>query len=128
MDLLLDTHVVIWYFQDDEKLLPNVSELLEDADNRLRLSIVSLWEIAIKLNIGKLDLTISLFDFQMLLERFSIATLPISFGDIEEYSRLALHHRDPFDRMLVAQAMTNSLTIVSADPAFDAYSTQRVWA
>ena len=128
MNLLLDTHVIIWYFQNDKKLSTSVSELLEDADNNLYLSIVSLWEIAIKLNLGKLNLEIAFSDFQGLLNRFLIEILPISFANVEEYLGLVLHHRDPFDRMLIAQAITNSLIIVSADKAFDAYPIQRLWA
>ncbi|MEM8603956.1 MAG: type II toxin-antitoxin system VapC family toxin [Cyanobacteria bacterium P01_H01_bin.121] len=128
MNLLLDTHIVIWYFQDDQKLRSNISKLLEDSSNHLYLSSISLWEIAIKLNIGKLNLEIEFSDFQRLLTQFSIATLPISFADTQEYVALALHHRDPFDRMLIAQAIANSLTIVSTDGVFDAYPVQRLWA
>ncbi len=128
MNLLLDTHTVIWYFQDDKKLPTNVSELLEDPENRLFVSIASLWEIAIKLNLGKLTLEIAFSDLQEILERFLIETLPISFANMEEYLGLLLHHRDPFDRMLIAQSITHSLTVVSVDTAFDAYPVQRVWA
>ncbi|MBE9140597.1 type II toxin-antitoxin system VapC family toxin [Nodosilinea sp. LEGE 07088] len=90
MNLLLDTHTVIWYFQDDEKLPSSVADLLEDPDNSLYVSIASLWEIAIKLNLGKLTLEIAFADFRRLLERFLIETLPISFANTEEYLRLAL--------------------------------------
>lgn len=128
MNLLLDTHTIIWYFQNDEKLPSNISELLEDSSNNLYVSIVSLWEIAIKLNLNKLNLEIDFSDFQALLEQFSIQTLPISFVNTEEYLKLELYHRDPFDRMLIAQAITNSLAIVSADRVFDAYPIQRVWS
>ena len=87
-----------------------------------------MWEIAIKLNLNKLNLEIDFSDFQALLEQFSIQTLPISFVNTEEYLKLELYHRDPFDRMLIAQAITNSLAIVSADRVFDAYPIQRVWS
>ncbi len=84
MELLLDTHTVIWYFQNDRKLPSRVAELLEDPANRLYLSIVSLWGIAIKLNVGKLNLEIGFSDFQGLLARFSIETLPILFAHTEQ--------------------------------------------
>ncbi|MGB0562671.1 MAG: type II toxin-antitoxin system VapC family toxin [Spirulinaceae cyanobacterium] len=128
MKILLDTHVIIWYFQDSKKLSLNISRLLENSDNQLKVSIVSLWEIAIKLSLGKLDLGVSFHDFQGLLKNLSIKVLPISLTDTEEYLNLPLHHRDPFDRMLIAQAIANSLTIVSADAALDAYPVQRLWA
>ncbi|MEO1300171.1 MAG: type II toxin-antitoxin system VapC family toxin [Cyanobacteria bacterium J06636_16] len=91
------------------------------------MSIASLWEMAIKLNLGKLHLEVPFSDLQELLEQFLIETLPISFVDTENYLSLPLHHRDPFDRILVAQAITNSLSILSADTAFDSYSIHRVW-
>jgi PIN domain nuclease of toxin-antitoxin system len=128
MNLLLDTHAFIWYFQSDQQLPPAMAEMFEDLENSLYLSIVSLWEIAIKLNIGKLTLQVPFSDLPDLLERFSIETLPLEFADAAQYLSLPLHHRDPFDRMLIAQAMTNSLAIASADPAFDAYPLQRLWA
>lgn len=128
MNLLLDTHTFIWYFQSDQRLSPAMADMLEDVDNRLYLSIVSLWEIAINLNIGKLTLQVPFSNLPELLERFLIETLPIEFTDAAQYLSLPLHHRDPFDRMLIAQAMTNSLAIASADAAFDAYPIQRRWA
>jgi PIN domain nuclease of toxin-antitoxin system len=128
MHLLLDTHTFIWYFQSDQQLPSAMADMLEDVDNSLYLSIASLWEIAIKLNIGKLTLQVPFSDLPELLERFLIETLPIEFADTAQYLSLPLHHRDPFDRMLIAQAMTNSLAIASADTAFDAYPIQRMWA
>ncbi|MEM1280059.1 MAG: type II toxin-antitoxin system VapC family toxin [Cyanobacteria bacterium P01_H01_bin.152] len=128
MNLLLDTHTLIWYLQEDEKLSSNMAKTLEDAGNSACVSIVSLWEIAIKLNLEKISLDIPFSDLPGLLEPLLIRILPVVFTDTENYLRLPLHHRDPFDRMIVAQAISHSLTIVSIDKALDAHPVQRLWA
>ncbi|MBW4622422.1 MAG: type II toxin-antitoxin system VapC family toxin [Cyanosarcina radialis HA8281-LM2] len=127
MNLLLDTHAFLWYFQGSDRLSPKAAEILENTSHNLYISIASLWELAIKLGLGKLSLQSSFHDLQAVLEQLLIKILPISFADTERYLNLPLHHRDPFDRILVAQAINNSLAIVSADVAFDAYPIQRVW-
>jgi PIN domain nuclease of toxin-antitoxin system len=127
MRLLLDTHAFLWYFQDSEQLNPKVAEILENTSHDLYLSIASLWEIAIKLGLGKLKLQNSFHELNSLLEQLFIEILPISFADTESYLRLPLHHRDPFDRILIAQAINNALVIVSSDVAFDAYPIERIW-
>jgi PIN domain nuclease of toxin-antitoxin system len=96
--------------------------------SRLRiLRSICKWEIAIKLGLGKLTLQTSFHELESVLEQLFIKILPISFTDTDRYLDLPLHHRDPFDRILIAQAINNSLMVVSADPAFDAYSIQRLW-
>lgn len=127
MNILIDTHAFLWYFQDSEKLSVKVAEILEDIDNDLCLSIASFWEIAIKLSLGKLSLQNPFHELPDVLERLMIRILPISFADTECCSTLAFHHRDPFDRMLISQVINHSLVIISADVAFDAYPIQRVW-
>jgi len=123
---LLDTHTFIWLSEDDVSLPATLKSMIEEADN-VYLSIVSLWEIAIKLNIGKLSLQKSYETIGTEIEFSDIILLPISFIDTVEVSKLPLHHRDPFDRMLVAQAINHSLIIVSQDAQLDAYSIQRLW-
>ncbi|HEY9645997.1 MAG TPA: type II toxin-antitoxin system VapC family toxin [Chroococcidiopsis sp.] len=125
---MLDTHTLIWYFEDDTQLTSKAADILEDTSHDLYVSVASLWEIAIKLGLEKLSLKVSFQDFQGLLEQFSIKILPILFEDTVSYVMLPLHHRDPFDRILVAQSITHSLTLISRDVAFDAYPIQRVWA
>ncbi|MBW4473606.1 MAG: type II toxin-antitoxin system VapC family toxin [Stenomitos rutilans HA7619-LM2] len=122
--MLLDTHTLLWFLDDDPQLPSVVRERIENADTSF-VSIVSLWEIAIKISIGKLRLNYSFHDLQDLLDRFEIEVLPLAFTDIEQYLNLPLHHRDPFDRMLIAQAMSHDLTLISRDEQFDAYSIQR---
>ncbi|XHX80672.1 MAG: type II toxin-antitoxin system VapC family toxin [Stenomitos frigidus ULC029] len=128
MDVLLDTHAFLWYFQDSEQLSAEAAEILEDTSNTLFLSIASLWELAIKVGLGKLELQKPFHELQEVLHQLAIQILPITFADTECYLDLPLHHRDPFDRMLIAQAMTHSLVIISQDKQFDAYATKRVWA
>ena len=90
-------------------------------------SLISLWEIAIKVSIGKLELQLPFDDLPSALEVLSIEVLPLAWTDVNSYRDLPLHHRDPFDRLLVAQAMNRSLTLVSADMVFDQYPVQRLW-
>ena len=119
MKLLLDTHTFLWFLDDSPQLSQKGKALLE-ADNELLLSIASLWEIAIKLRLGKLTVAVPI---EMLmtqqLTQNDIEILPITVVPLIVVSTLPLHHRDPFDRLLIAQAMLEQTPIVSADPAFD---------
>ena len=127
MKLLLDTHTFLWFLDDSPQLSQKGKTLLE-ADNELLISIASLWEIAIKLRLGKLTVAmpIEVLMTQQLTQN-DIALLPITVAPLLVVSTLPLHHRDPFDRLLIAQAMVEQMPIVSADPAFDAYPVQRLW-
>jgi PIN domain nuclease of toxin-antitoxin system len=123
---LLDTHTFIWLSENSDELPSNLKNIIEEADT-VYLSIVSLWEIAIKLNLGKLSLQQEYEAIETELEASDILLLPITFNDTIQIRDLPLHHRDPFDRMLIAQAITRSLTVISRDTAFDAYPIQRLW-
>lgn len=125
-DFLLDTHAFIWLSENDSNLPDNLRDMIDVAD-RVYLSIASLWEIAIKLNLGKLSLQRNYETIEGELKSSDILILPISFVDTLQISRLPLHHRDPFDRMLIAQAMNRSLIVISRDTKFDAYPIQRLW-
>ncbi|WP_338441634.1 type II toxin-antitoxin system VapC family toxin [Synechococcus elongatus IITB4] len=129
IQLLIDTHILVWYLQADHHLDAKTAELLEDTRYDLNVSIVSIWEMAIKSGLGKLSLTIEFKDLKDLLGRLSIAVLPVEFEDIHEYLNLPFFndHRDPFDRMLIAQSMRRSLRIVSNDSPFDLYNVDRIW-
>ncbi len=127
MNILLDTHTLLWYLENSNQLSVKAAKILEDSSNNLYLSIGSLWEISIKLGLGKLKLQNSFSDLKPVLQTLKIEILPITFADTECYLNLPLHHRDPFDRILVAQAMNHSLILMSRDSAFDAYSIQRIW-
>src|SRR5215510_9032535 len=127
MKLLLDTHTFLWFLDDSPQLSQKGKALLE-ADNDLLLSVASLWEIAIKLCLGKLTVAvpIEVLMTQQLTQN-DIVLLPITVAPLIVVSTLPLHHRDPFDRLLIAQALVEQISIVSADPAFDAYPVQRLW-
>lgn len=125
--LLLDTHAFIWFVSNDENLPVSSRDKIESAED-VFLSIASLWEIAIKLNIGKLTLQGAFEDIEPQLIASGITILPVTFTDTLQFRYLPLHHRDPFDRILVAQAINNCLVVISRDPAFDAYSIQRIWS
>ena len=128
MRLLLDTHTLIWFITDDTKLSATALRLIEDGNNAASVSIASLWEIAIKMNLGKLlagEDFASLFPSQ--LTGNAIDLMPIEVSHTARVATLPLHHRDPFDRLLIAQALQENLPIISADTAFDAYGVRRLW-
>ncbi len=127
MKLLLDTHVFLWFIDDSPALSTRGKALLE-ADNELFLSVGSLWEIAVKLRLGKL--TVAMATESLMTEQVTannIEILPISVPHLVQVSTLPLHHRDPFDRLIIAQAIMEQMPVVSADPAFDAYPIERLW-
>ena len=125
-NLLLDTHAFIWLTENDENLPYSLKETIEKADN-VYVSIVSFWEIAIKLNIGKISLNREFSTIEKEIKNSDITVLPISFKDTFLICSLPLNHRDPFDRMLIAQAMNHNLILVSKDKAFDSYSIEKLW-
>jgi len=125
--LLLDTHALIWFVSNDTNLPVSTRDKIESAED-VFLSIASLWEMAIKLNIGKLPLQGNFEDIEPQLIAAGITILPVTFADTVQFRYLPLHHRDPFDRILVAQAINHSLVLVSRDVAFDAYDLQRLWS
>lgn len=125
--MLIDTHTLLWFLNNESKLPPSVRQQIENTEF-VFVSIASIWEIAIKVNIGKLTLLSPMETIQLNMVALNIQELPISFEDAKCYVNLPLHHRDPFDRILIAQAISHSLPIASADVAFDAYPIQRVWA
>ncbi|MBC8045003.1 MAG: type II toxin-antitoxin system VapC family toxin [Rhizobacter sp.] len=126
MKFLLDTHTLPWFNEDDERLPAKTQMLIEDC-KEVYVSVVSLWEIAIKVNIGKLSLRYAFEELETKLPLLKIGVLPIAFADIKTYLSLPLHHRDPFDRMLIAQSLEHDLTLVSKESLFDVYGVKRLW-
>lgn len=127
MKLLLDTHTFLWFIEDNPRLSVDAKALLE-SDAELLISTASLWEIAIKTSIGKLTLTQPFETFlPQQLELNNITILSIELAHLAIVSALPFYHRDPFDRLLIAQAMNEQLPVVSADAAFDAYAIERLW-
>ncbi len=127
MKALLDTHAFLWYLLGDPNLGAKAKKAI-DSKTGLYFSIASLWEISIKINVGKLQLNRPFQNLRNELQYINAQLLPITFEDTETYLSLPLHHRDPFDRILVAQAINHSLVLISCDPAFDAYPIERLWS
>ena len=126
--LLLDTHAVLWFLWADPRLSDHAKSLVEDLDNQKLVSIASCWEIAIKVGLKKLDLGESSHSFlSRELARNNFELLPIRLEHATAIEALAMHHRDPFDRLLIAQAMVEHLSLVSDDGVFDQYGVSRLW-
>jgi PIN domain nuclease of toxin-antitoxin system len=124
---LLDTHGFLWLIQGDSQLSERARAVISDDANQLYFSVASIWEITIKLNIGKLKIGHTIEDIYTLLAQLKVEVLSIDRSDLVQYLTLPLHHRDPFDRILIAQAIDRDLVLVSADESFGAYSIQRLW-
>ncbi len=128
MPILLDTHTFLWYILANPQLSARAKALMRASENEKFLSIASPWETSIKVSTGKLMLSEPLesyFAEQMRLN--SIQLLPITLAHVARVSTLPFHHRDPFDRLLVAQSLTENIPLVSADAALDAYGIERLW-
>ncbi len=124
---LIDTHVLIWMAQQPENLSVLSKGILESA-NELFLSQVSVWEMAIKIKAEKLNIVADLSWFiQSSIEKYKLEVLQISLPHIYHTQQLPLHHRDPFDRLLIAQSMSENIPIISSDDVFDVYDVERIW-
>ena len=125
---LLDTHTLLWYTLADPQLSGTAKALILDPANEILISPASYWEIAIKLSIGKLTLHQPYDDFiDVCLNKYGFVILPIEPKHTAVLTTLPFHHRDPFDRLIIAQAMAEGIRVVSNDPAFDAYPVTRLW-
>jgi PIN domain nuclease of toxin-antitoxin system len=128
MRLLLDIHVLIWLVEGNEDLSNAAKLAIEADDNSLYLSIASLWEITSKISLGKLDLGVAL---ERVINDYvipgGIEILPIHLNHLSVLRNLPLHHRDPFDRLLIPQAQAEGLTVVSRDRLFGNYPVQTLW-
>lgn len=128
MNLLLDTHAYLWFVGGRSSLSRAARALIEDTSHQQFVSIASLWEIAIKTSLGKLELPCGLdelFDDQ--LTRNGFTRLAIEPWHLKQVAILAPHHGDPFDRLLVAQCQTEDYVLISRDSGFDAYGITRRW-
>jgi PIN domain nuclease of toxin-antitoxin system len=126
MRLLLDTHAFLWFANGDNRLPEFARSAVEDAGNEAFVSVASVWEMAIKHNLGKLHFTEPLNEF-LARELSGFEILPIKLSHALQTAYLPFHHRDPFDRLLAAVCQTDALPIVSVDQVFDAYGIDRLW-
>lgn len=124
MKLLLDTHAALWWLSDDLRLGATSADLLDDASNEVLLSAAVVWEVAIKRSLGKLQAPDGLASTLM---GAGVNALPITIAHADATAQLDWHHRDPFDRMLVAQATVEQAVLVSNDQALLPYGVALVW-
>ncbi len=118
MNLFLDTHVLLWWLDDSSLLSKQARNYIADVDSIIFVSAVVIWEIRIKQAIGKLEITP---DFFSIVQQQGFEILSITAQHVNKVGSLPMHHRDPFDRMLIAQAMEEGLTIMTHDQAFEMY-------
>lgn len=128
MNILLDTHAFLWFVTDDPRLSDKARVLIEAEDSQPFLSVASLWEMAIKVSLGKLQIEQPFETFipqQLTLN--GIGILSLSLEHTAAIATLPFHHRDPFDRLIAVQAKIEQMPLVSVDAMFDAYELERVW-
>lgn len=128
MQLLLDTHAFLWFIGGDERLSNKSKKAITNLENEVFLSVASLWEIAVKINIGKLNLSRpyeELIPEQLQLNEITI--LPIELSHLTKYVDLPLFHRDPFDRLIIAQSQVEEFRVVSKDEIFGNYNVDHFW-
>jgi PIN domain nuclease of toxin-antitoxin system len=127
MKYLLDTHTFLWAFTNDPRLPPLVRSIIDNPNIKKYVSIVSFWELEIKVRIGKLELNPDLETMFNLAAEYEIEILPVSREHVLKTLELPLHHRDPFDRMIIAQSLVESCAIAGKDDKFAGYGTEVVW-
>ncbi|MBV8050379.1 MAG: type II toxin-antitoxin system VapC family toxin [Acidobacteriaceae bacterium] len=127
MRLLLDTHALIWWFNDPSQLSETAYSLLQGSANGIFISAAVAWELAIKVNLGKLDALPLVSDLPNHITEEGFTELPISMAQAIRAGLLPKHHRDPFDRVLVAQAQELNIPVLSADRFLDRYDVKRIW-
>jgi PIN domain nuclease of toxin-antitoxin system len=127
MEVLVDTHVLVWAFNEPKRLSKRAISILTNTSNAILVSAAVAWELSIKVNLGKLDALPLLAGLTQRLQREGFTELPISIAQATRAGLLPLHHRDPFDRLLVAQAQDLGVPILSADSSLDSYDIKRLW-
>jgi PIN domain nuclease of toxin-antitoxin system len=126
--LLLDTHAFLWFVLNDSQLSAAARTAISDPNNEVFVSPATFWEVAIKVSLGKYTLAVPLEAFfQQGIQANGFKTLPIEFRHAAQVAALPFHHKDPFDRMLIAQALVEGLTLVSIEAAFASYGVKCLW-
>ncbi|MBI5471397.1 MAG: type II toxin-antitoxin system VapC family toxin [Ignavibacteriae bacterium] len=127
MNLILDTHTLLWFFRNDEQLSEVARSTIEDGSSHIDISMASFWEMAIKLSIGKLRLEKPFVEVHQRVIENGMDVRAILFEHIRVVGSLPFYHRDPFDRMIIAQALVDDLAIVSNESVFEKYGVKRIW-
>jgi PIN domain nuclease of toxin-antitoxin system len=121
MNYLIDTHILIWHAENDAKLSSHFVDILNNSSNNIVVSYVSLWEIAIKQSLGKLNISMTLSELENHLQQNLFTLLQTSVEQLEKLQELPFYHNDPFDRLLIAQAQEEDLIIITEDSNFKYY-------
>lgn len=124
MTFLIDTQILIWYSGGSSRLATSFRDAIENPQSDIAISSASLWEIAVKTSLGKLTMNVSFKNLEDYLSSKRIVTLNFNHQDLTTLIQLPFHHRDPFDRLIISQAITNQLTIITSDTAFKQYPVQ----
>ena len=124
---LLDTHTAIWFFDGDSSMSPAANQIIRDRSNRIYLSVISAWELTIKISIGKLRFPGDAAGFIQVAQNNDITIIPIKTAQLTVLRDLPLIHRDPFDRLLVATAISEQMTIITADDNIARYDVTHIW-
>lgn len=127
MNLLLDTHALIWYITDDNKLPTKTRTLIELSENHCFVSLATYWEMAIKNSLGRLEFKKPISTIFDIIEQSGFDILPISIEHTLKATSLPFHHHDPFDRMIIGQAIAEDLTIITKDEKFPLYDVRLLW-
>ncbi len=128
MQILIDTHALLWFYLNDSQLSRAAHAVMTDDGNELFVSPASFWELAIKISQRKYSLPKPLDEFlNTMLDEQDFNVIPISVAHVASVSSLPFHHKDPFDRMLVAQSLVEDWAVVSSDEILDAYGVNRIW-
>jgi PIN domain nuclease of toxin-antitoxin system len=127
MNYLLDTHELIWFLNGDKQISTKARKAIESDKANNFISIASIWEIGIKISLNRLSMNIEFSQLGEEIQNNGFEILPISFQDISTITSLPFHHRDPFDRLIISQAINANLTIVSKDEFFPNYDVKLLW-
>ena len=124
MNYIIDTHILLWYMKGDSRISTETEEKIENFSNNIWISNASLWEMAVKVNIGKLELNGNLKDIKNYIDEKGIHLIEFDAEDLDMLQRLPFHHQDPFDRLIIAQTKAKSLEIISNDWQVNKYFEQ----
>lgn len=127
MRYLVDTHALIWYLESNPMLSETARLTLDNNNNRCFISMASLWEMAIKVGLGRLELSTDFKKMEKLITGFHFEILAIEFEHVSVLSELPLHHNDPFDRIIIAQSSFEELTLITRDEKIRSYNIQTLW-
>ncbi len=127
MKYLIDTHIFIWMIGLSYKIPKNIIGILKDSQNDISVSLASIWEISIKTSIGKLSLPFELAEIFGEIEKLNISILNISLDHLIKVADFPFHHKDPFDRLIISQAIIEGLPVISSDKQFKLYEIECIW-